>query len=335
MLGVPRDWAATDGLDPATGLAWAGGYVGRGVTATSLAGRTLTDLILGTASDIVTMPWVNLRVRHWDPEPLRLLAVKALDTAYSWADSAGQTRRGWGSCRWQRWPTSSPDADGEEPRGHDRSGSGCSRKRRLVIWWGVIFTQMYLSVEISGCKGNSSAAWISDCNSRAHGSLEHDTPRDIADNRVGLERGPVVGTTAGEYDRPMTQPTAVSPTPSSARQPSSEEPFWSDVDRHFIRCGGTFTPESISRAAGSYVFTECGRKILDFTSGQMSSILGHSHPEIVETVARQIATLDHLFSGMLSRPVVDLARRLAETLPAGLEKVLLLRLETLGMRGFS
>src|SRR5690348_4571657 len=56
----------------------------------------------------------------------------------------------------------------------------------------------------------------------------------------------------------------------------------------------------------------------------MSAILGHSHPEIVATVTRQAAKLDHLFSGMLSRPVVDLARRLAGTLPEQLEKALLL-----------
>jgi 2,2-dialkylglycine decarboxylase (pyruvate) len=81
---------------------------------------------------------------------------------------------------------------------------------------------------------------------------------------------------------------------------------------------------SATRAAGTFLFTEDGRKILDFTSGQMSAILGHSHPEIVATVTRQAATLDHLFSGMLSRPVVDLARRLADTLPEPLEKALLL-----------
>src|SRR5258708_1387428 len=80
----------------------------------------------------------------------------------------------------------------------------------------------------------------------------------------------------------------------------------------------------IDRAVGSFLFTEDGRKILDFTSGQMSAILGHSHPEIVATVTRQATKLDHLFSGMLSRPVVDLARRLAETLPEPLEKALLL-----------
>ncbi len=109
--------------------------------------------------------------------------------------------------------------------------------------------------------------------------------------------------------------------------PTSEttaEAFWTDADKHLVRYGGAFTREIIDRAEGSFVFTEDGRRILDFTSGQMSAILGHSHPEIVDTVQRQVAKLDHLFSGMLSRPVVDLARRLAETLPAPLEKALLL-----------
>ncbi|WP_231928571.1 aspartate aminotransferase family protein [Micromonospora echinaurantiaca] len=100
--------------------------------------------------------------------------------------------------------------------------------------------------------------------------------------------------------------------------------FWSDVDRHLVRYGAPFTPEIIERAAGSFVYTAEGRQILDFTSGQMSAILGHSHPAIVQTVQRGIASLDHLFSGMLSRPVVDLARRLAGSLPAPLEKALLL-----------
>ncbi|MGH3469923.1 MAG: aspartate aminotransferase family protein [Thermocrispum sp.] len=102
--------------------------------------------------------------------------------------------------------------------------------------------------------------------------------------------------------------------------------FWDDADRHLVRYlgAGEFTREIIRRAEGSFVYTEDGRRILDFTSGQMSAILGHSHPRIVATVREQVANLDHLFSGMLSRPVVDLAVRLAQTLPAPLEKVLLL-----------
>src|SRR6266704_427807 len=107
---------------------------------------------------------------------------------------------------------------------------------------------------------------------------------------------------------------------------STDDAFWADADRHLIRYAGAgaFTREVIDHAGGSFLFTEDGRQILDFTSGQMSAILGHSHPEIVATVTRQAAKLDHLFSGMLSRPVVDLARRLAETLPEPLDKALLL-----------
>ncbi|WP_234417473.1 hypothetical protein [Miniimonas sp. S16] len=56
----------------------------------------------------------------------------------------------------------------------------------------------------------------------------------------------------------------------------------------------------------------------------MSAVLGHSHPDIVATVRRQVGELDHLFSGMLSRPVVELAERIVATLPDPLGKVLLL-----------
>ncbi|MFG2205665.1 aspartate aminotransferase family protein [Streptomyces sp. NPDC048638] len=111
---------------------------------------------------------------------------------------------------------------------------------------------------------------------------------------------------------------------ASTTTPPSTPTFWADAERHLVRYGGEFTREIIDRAAGSFLYTADGRKILDFTSGQMSAILGHSHPDIVATVQRQVATLDHLYSGMLSRPVVDLARRLADTLPAPLEKALLL-----------
>lgn len=95
VLGVPRDWAATVGLDPDTGMAWAGGYVGTGVTSTNLAGRTLRDLILGGDDALTTLPWVNHRVRKWEPEPLRWLATKGLYAAYGVADVqelAGRSR---------------------------------------------------------------------------------------------------------------------------------------------------------------------------------------------------------------------------------------------------
>ena len=95
----------------------------------------------------------------------------------------------------------------------------------------------------------------------------------------------------------------------------TDHAFWSQVDRHLIRYGGSFTPRVIERAAGSYVYDEDGAPILDFTSGQMSAILGHGHPDIVAAVTSAVSSLDHLFSGMLSRPVLDMAAALAATLP--------------------
>ncbi|TDD11922.1 aspartate aminotransferase family protein [Nonomuraea deserti] len=103
-----------------------------------------------------------------------------------------------------------------------------------------------------------------------------------------------------------------------------DDTFWDEADRLLIRYGTGFTPRVIERAAGAHVFDRQGRPILDFTSGQMSSILGHAHPDIVATVSSAVATLNHLYSGMLSTPVLELAGRLAATLPATLGKTLLL-----------
>src|SRR5690348_7259362 len=47
------------------------------------------------------------------------------------------------------------------------------------------------------------------------------------------------------------------------------------VDQHLIRYGGGPFPDYfVERAAGSYVYDDEGRAILDFTSGQMCSTLG-------------------------------------------------------------
>lgn len=85
-LGIPRDWCASVGLDRSTGLAWAGGYVGDGVSTTNLAGRTLRDLVLGHRTELTALPWVHHRSRAWEPEPLRWLGVNAGLRAMALAD---------------------------------------------------------------------------------------------------------------------------------------------------------------------------------------------------------------------------------------------------------
>jgi hypothetical protein len=74
------------GLDRATGLAWAGGYVGDGVGCSALAGRTLADLVLGRASDLTSLPWVGHRSPRWEPEPLRWAGIRGVSAALALAD---------------------------------------------------------------------------------------------------------------------------------------------------------------------------------------------------------------------------------------------------------
>lgn len=86
-LGIPRDWCASVGVDPVTGLGWAGGYVGDGVATSNLAGRTLRDLVLGRDTALTRLPWVGHASRPWEPEPLRWLGINAGLRAMTVADA--------------------------------------------------------------------------------------------------------------------------------------------------------------------------------------------------------------------------------------------------------
>jgi 4-aminobutyrate aminotransferase-like enzyme len=64
--------------------------------------------------------------------------------------------------------------------------------------------------------------------------------------------------------------------------------------------------------------------MLDWTSGQVSCLLGHGYPETVKVIADHAIYLDHLFSGMVSPPVISLADQLCNALPAGLDRAFFL-----------
>jgi 2,2-dialkylglycine decarboxylase (pyruvate) len=97
-----------------------------------------------------------------------------------------------------------------------------------------------------------------------------------------------------------------------------------DFREHLIRYGGDAYPEIVEKAQGSWVVDATGRRILDFTSGQMCATVGHNHPNIVAAIKRSCDTALHLFSGMIPRSVVQLADALAKILPAPLRKSLFL-----------
>ncbi len=96
------------------------------------------------------------------------------------------------------------------------------------------------------------------------------------------------------------------------------------VKQYLGNIGAKYRQDIICGAKGLYAYTSSGHRFLDWTSGQMSCLLGHGHPEVVRVVAEHAAGLDHLFSGMVSPPVVSLAERLCTMLPPGLDKAFFL-----------
>jgi 2,2-dialkylglycine decarboxylase (pyruvate) len=91
--------------------------------------------------------------------------------------------------------------------------------------------------------------------------------------------------------------------------------FKARAGKHLLHYGCEFANFVPVRASGCWLYDASGARMLDFTSGQMSSILGHSHPEVLATIREAAGRLDHLFSAMISEPVVGLAEMLAEQVP--------------------
>lgn len=104
----------------------------------------------------------------------------------------------------------------------------------------------------------------------------------------------------------------------------NEKELKENAEKCLINYGTKFEEDIMIGSEGLYVYTASGRKVLDWTSGQMSCLIGHGNAEIVETIHKHAAKLDHLFSGMLSPPVINLAKRLTDALPAGLDRAFFL-----------
>jgi 4-aminobutyrate aminotransferase-like enzyme len=118
----------------------------------------------------------------------------------------------------------------------------------------------------------------------------------------------------------MSTTTATTTTTTPVTTLDVVDTFWPRANRYLMYTGVPASPVIITKANGTRLHDASGRQILDFTSGQMSSLLGHSHPEIVQVVTKYVGELDHLISNMITEPVVELAERLACVLPAPLEK---------------
>jgi 2,2-dialkylglycine decarboxylase (pyruvate) len=91
-----------------------------------------------------------------------------------------------------------------------------------------------------------------------------------------------------------------------------------------IRYGGAFSAGIARSASGSFYELDDGRRVLDFTAGQICATIGHNHPRVVAAIERACRDVLHLNSWVLSEPVLRLAQRLLATLPPPLERVLFL-----------
>ena len=151
--------------------------------------------------------------------------------------------------------------------------------------------------------------------SRGHSSTERLMKRSSSENAAVGE------SSAADH---QAQPTLELLSSDAAHEPSKTAALWALAEEHLIRYGGEFAPPLIERALGCYLYDCDGRAILDFTSGQMCSTLGHNHPAVVSAIQKSCRQAIHLFSWMLSPPVIELCHALAELLPPTLKKVLLL-----------
>jgi len=151
-IGIPRDWYPGVTYDGATGLGWAGGYVGDGVATTNLAGRTLADLILGRDSAIVRLPWVQHRSRPWEPEPFRWLGANFATRMMAADEEERRSGRPYPRSHHRHLRQGALRAPPGRARrvGANRRRSRCGRSRRLPD-----FVR-------KGCLGRDSATALSD-----------------------------------------------------------------------------------------------------------------------------------------------------------------------------
>ncbi|MBL7056153.1 aspartate aminotransferase family protein [Candidatus Woesearchaeota archaeon] len=85
-----------------------------------------------------------------------------------------------------------------------------------------------------------------------------------------------------------------------------------------------FNDNLIHKAKGTIITDTDNNEILDFSSGQFCSILGHNHPELIKNIKKQINKVLHTGSAFLTLPVLKAACKVAKITPGNLEKVIFL-----------
>ncbi|MDB4665191.1 aspartate aminotransferase family protein [Verrucomicrobia bacterium] len=98
--------------------------------------------------------------------------------------------------------------------------------------------------------------------------------------------------------------------------PTSEEGIKALFDDFVLSTYGRF-PLTLQRGKGSHVWDVNGRRYLDMGGGIAVNVLGHAHPELVETLSEQASTLMHCSNLYYQRWQGELARELVHRIGNG------------------
>jgi adenosylmethionine-8-amino-7-oxononanoate aminotransferase len=98
----------------------------------------------------------------------------------------------------------------------------------------------------------------------------------------------------------------------------SGSPVWRPFTQHALKAEAI----SIARAEGAWLERSDGGRVLDAISSWWVVTHGHRHPKIMQAIRDQTERLDQIiFAGYTHEPAEQLARRLVEITPAGLDYV--------------
>ena len=91
-------------------------------------------------------------------------------------------------------------------------------------------------------------------------------------------------------------------------------------DEHIL--GWRYEPRIMFESGRGIVLTDVdGNEYFDMTAGMMCMVLGHSHPELTETIREQAGKLVHESSWYSNPWLVELAELIASTMPGDLDVV--------------
>jgi len=96
--------------------------------------------------------------------------------------------------------------------------------------------------------------------------------------------------------------------------------YWVEMDRQYRTQVRKTRAIVLEKGKGVEVWDVEGKKYLDFESGQMAMVAGHSHPTVLKRIREQIEMLMQNSIRVLNIPRVLLAKKLSEIVPDPLSK---------------